>query len=391
MNAEVRLPARLIKVRSLALLVGVVGIVLALVGAVFDTHAFFRSYLFGYLFWVGITVGALAVTMLHHLVGGAWGFLIQRMLEAATRTLPLMAVLFLPVLFGIHDLYHWSHAEAVETDPVLQHKAGYLNTPFFILRAVLYFLVWGLLAFLINRWSREQDSTRVGWISNRLMMISGPGLVLYVITTSFAAFDWGMSLDPHWFSTIYGLLFVVGQGLSTFAFMLVALFFVRRETILFEAASTDRIHDLGKLLLAFTMLWAYINLSQFIIMWSGNLPEEIVWYVQRLNGGWQWISLALAMFHFVLPFLVLLSRYTKRQMRTLASIAAWILFMRVVDLFWLITPSEERATLGLHLTDLAAPVGIGGIWVAVFLWQLGRRPLLPLHDPRLEEVFHAAH
>lgn len=377
--------------RQRALIVGAAGIVLSLVGFFVNREQFFHSYLVGYLFWIGIPIGSFALLMLHHLVGGGWGFVIRRMLEAGTRTIWLMLLLFVPIILGRHDLYEWTQAEAVARDELLQHKSAYLNTPFFLARAAGYFAVWLALAYFLSRWSTEQDRTHEAALTQRLQNMSGPGLVLWGAAVTFASVDWVMSLEPHWFSTIYGMLFMVGQGLTALAFMIVALARLADKPPLLGIAGRQQFHDLGNLMLAFVMLWAYISFSQFLIIWSGNLPEEIIWYKARLAGGWQWLGVALILFHFALPFVLLLLRETKRTYQILAALAVAMLAMRLVDVFWIVTPAfqhREPVQLHVHWIDVTAFAGIGGIWVAAFVWHLKRWPLLPLYDPRLEESLH---
>ncbi len=367
------------RVRIVAGGAAALGLVGTLISAFATDTSIWPSYLVAFLFCWGIASGSVALLLLHQLTAGGWGFLIQRPLEAAAKTLPLVLLMFVPVLIGMHDLYHWTHAEAVAADPLLQHKAAYLNTPFFIGRAALYFVVWMALAFALVKWSGRPS---------KLQKIAGIGLVIWVVTTTFAAFDWAMSLDPHWFSTIYGLIFVVGQALGTLAFAIAVLFLVRGTDIA-ELLNTKRTHDLGKLLFAFVMLWGYVNLSQFIIIWYGNLPEEIVWYVHRTEHGYQPITVGLVFLQFVIPFFVLLSRRPKRRLGVLAIIALGILFVRLVDLFWMVMPGALRPEAGLALADVAAPMMLAGIWLLAFTFLLGRRPLLNREDPRLEEVLHA--
>jgi len=388
MNSAESLTDLLKRLRRWSLAVGVLGLIICGAGAVLSPDQFFRSYLLGYLFWTGIVLGSLALIALHHLTGGGWGFAIQRILESATRTLPLMVLLFVPVLLGMKRLYLWARPEAVAGDAILQHKVLYLNAPFFWARTVAYFAIWAVLIFLFNRWSRQQDRTADPSFTRRLQVLGGPTLVIYVLTVTFAAVDWVMSLDPHWFSTIYGILFVVGQGLTTLAFAIVVIARLVQHAPLSEVVREKHFQDLGNLLLAFVMLWAYISFSQFLIIWSGNLPEEIPWYQHRLHGGWEWIALLLVVFHFALPFVLLLLRTVKRRAATLTRVALAMIVMRFLDLFWIVAPTFHPEQLSLHWLDIAAPVGIGGIWIAVFAWQLHGRPLLPLHDARLEEAFH---
>jgi len=272
-----------------------------------------RSYLIAYLFWFGVALGCLPLLMLHHLVGGAWGFAIRRILEAATRTLPLMLLLFLPVLFGTHSLYEWSRAEIVARDGILQAKHAYLNVPFFIVRAAVYFLAWITFASLLNRWSAEQDETGNPALIRRFQLLSAPGIVVYTLGISFAAIDWAMSLEPHWFSTIYGMLFIVGQSLAALAFVIPVAALLSESPPVSDFLTPDVFQDLGNLLLMFIMLWSYLSFSQYLIIWAGNLPVEIPWYVNRGRNGWQWVAAFLALVHFAIPFLLLLGRVNKRK------------------------------------------------------------------------------
>jgi hypothetical protein len=340
----------------------------------------FRSYLISYLFWLGIALGCLPLLMLHHLVGGTWGFVIRRVLEAGTRTLPLMALLFLPIIFGIHYLYDWSHPEIVARDRILQAKAAYLNVSFFVLRAAIYFFAWMIFAYLLNKWSAEQDVTGNPDIIRRFQMLSAPGLVVYSLAITFASVDWGMSLEPHWFSTIYGMLFMVGQSLAALAFVIPVAAYLSESLPVSKFLNADILQDLGNLLLTFVMLWAYLSFSQYLIIWSGNLTSEIPWYVHRGTNGWQWVAALLALFHFAIPFLLLLGRANKRKKTFIASIAIAIVAMRWVDIYWLIAPAFFPS-VRIHWLDVLLLAVLGGIWFYVFLGQLMNRALLPLRDP----------
>jgi len=329
--------------------------------------------------------------MIHHLSGGAWGVVIRRILEAGARTLRYAALFFLPLAFGLPRIYEWARPEAAE-DPVLRHKSLYLNPAFFLGRAAFYFLVWGALSHYLNKWSLQMDRGPDLRLSKRLEGLSGGGLVLMGLTITFSAVDWAMSLDPHWFSTIYGMLFMIGQALSALAMVIVLVALIGNEPPLVGVVRPATIHDLGKLLLAFVMVWAYITFSQFLIVWSGNLPEEIPWYVRRLGPGWRWMALVLVVFHFFLPFLLLLSRDLKRNARALGMVAAGVLLVRLVDLFWLVGPEIRGHGHGfaVHWMDLAATVAVGGAWLWTFAGHLKDRPLLPLGEPELREMLEAA-
>jgi hypothetical protein len=385
------LHAELDRLARLALVVGGVALGACVLGALLGAEHFFRSYLLAVVFWSGIPLGGLAVLALQHLTGGAWGLVIRRPLESATRTLPFLALLFLPLFLGLHQLYEWTHVEAVARDPVLSHKSAYLNVPFQALRLALYFGAWIAVAHYLNKWSLEQDRTGDERITRKFQLLSSGALVLYALTVTFWSVDWVMSIEPHWFSTIYGVLFMIGQALAALAFVVAVLVLLARRPPLSEIVAPGHYHDLGKLLLAFVMLWAYVNFSQFLIVWSGNLPEEVPWYLARLRGGWGIVALALVLFHFSLPFVLLLSRGTKRNPRALATVAGLIVAMRFVDALWLILPAFSRADFRLHWMDLAAPIGVGGLWIAVFAHHLKTRAILPFNDPRFAEAVERRH
>jgi hypothetical protein len=301
-----------------------------------------------------------------------------------------MVLFFVPLLFGLRELYSWASPQAVAQDELLRHKSPKLNVPFFAVRLAAYFLAWLLPAYLLNRWSHQQDLTPEAGaqrpLRRRLILLSGFGLVLYGFTMTFAAIDWVMSLEPHWYSSIYGILAVVGQLLGALAFVVAVTAWLAAYAPLSEVLSPTHVHDLGNVMLVSVLFWAYITFSQWLIIWSGNLPEEVIWYVHRTEGGWQWVALALVLFQFAVPFGFLLSSDLKRHARRLAAVAAVILFMHLVDVFWTVMPAFYRDGLSLHWLDLTALIGIGGWWMAFFVWQLKRRPLLPRHDPELQGV-----
>jgi hypothetical protein len=378
------LEPKLGRARRAALVLGGAALALCAAGAFANPTQFFRSYLFAYLFWIGIALGCFAIVMLHHMVGGAWGFLIRRLLESGTRTFLPLAALFIPLLFGLPRLYLWAQPATVAADPLLQHKQFYLNPQFFILRAIIYFGAWIILAHFLNKWSFEQDRTANPLLSRRLEALSAPGMVVYGLTITFASIDWVLSLEPHWFSTIYGMLFMMVQTLAAMAFVIVIVMLLANTEPLSRAISPGQLNDLGNLLLTFVMVWAYLSFSQYLIVWSGNLREEIPWYAVRTTGGWAWFAIVLMIFHFGIPFLLLLLRGVKRQVEALAAVALGLLLMTLVDLYWLVVPGYEKSGPHLHWMDVLAPIGIGGIWIAAFLWQLKSQPLLPLHDPRFE-------
>jgi len=391
-NTAYTAPAEVARFQRMALLVGIIGLLALGAGAFLNPLQFWRSYLVGYLLWAGIAIGSLALLMLQHLTGGGWGLVIRRVLEAATRTLPLLLLLFIPILLGAHSIYSWTHAEELAEHPALQEKARlYLNLPFFSIRALVAFAIWLLLAFFLNRWSRQQDLTADRKLAKKMRVLSGPGMVLFVFTVTVVAIDWVMSLDPEWSSTIFGLLFVAGWSLSALAFTIAFTAYLSKREPMAPVVAALHFHDLGKLLLALVMLWAYFAYSQFLIIWSGNLPEEIRWYLPRTRGTWGVIALVVVILHFALPFLFLLSRRLKRDPQKLVLVAVLILVMRYVDLLWLVAPNFPGAGFHLSWMDVAAPIGLGGVWLAAFSWQLRGWPLMPFNDPQLPSVLEQAH
>src|SRR6202030_994976 len=378
-----------------SLIVGVVFGLIALILAFLRPEQFFRAYLLGFMCWLGVALGSMAILMIRHLTGGGWGTVIRRILGAAMRTLPLLAVLFIPVILGIRRLYIWAQPLSnIEDKHLREHleqiTQTYLTVNGFVVRAIFYFAVWNVLSFLLSKWSKETDRPGAPDDSGRFKAVSGPGLILYGFTISFAAIDWVMSLDPSWISTIFGLVILIGEVLSAMAFAVVV------ERILFnykpmsEMLKPDFVHDHGKWLLAFTMVWAYFNFSQWLIIWAGNLPSEITFYLRRLNGGLDYIGLFIVIFHFAIPFGTLLSRPFKRNIRKLVWLAVWLMLMRYLDLFWIIEPNFST-TFQVTVADIVVPIAIGGFWLAYFFRNLGSLPLLPLYDPSAGEVLHPQH
>lgn len=382
-------PASVHQLQQRALIVGIVGLMLTLIGAFRNPEQFFRSYLVGYLFALGIALGSLGLLMLQHLSGGHWGVVIRRPLESATRTLPLLAILFLPLTLGLHKIYVWT---GPMERPLSAFQLKYLTIPGFLTRAAIYFAIWLGLMIYVNSWSAQQDTAPDRGFRRKLQLLSGPGIVLYVFTMTLAAVDWVMSISPHWSSTIYGFLFIGGQAVSAMAVMISVAALLARSEPMSGILQPRHMRDLGKLLLAFVMLWAYFSFSQLLIIWAGNLPEEIPFYLKRLRGGWGALAILILLFHFVLPFFLLLSRDFKRSANTLARLAIAIILMRLVDLFWITAPEFSPHTFSVHALDVLAPVAIGGLWLSYFAWQLRRRPLLPLGDPELAQaIAHEEH
>jgi hypothetical protein len=373
---------------SRGIIFGLVGVVATVAGFfMVDGSQFFQSYLIAYLFWLSISLGSLLLLMVQYLSGGAWGLVARRIFEASAGTLPLMAILFLPIAFNLETLFLWARPEAA-ADPIIQSKAAYLNKTFFFVRAALYFVIWYGLTLLLTRWSAEQDRTSPvppGPKDRRFRVLSGPGLVASVLAVTFMSVDWLMSLDPHFYSTIFGILMLGGQGLTTLAFTILVLRGLSQAKPMSQVVTPERFHDFGKLMLAFTMLWAYFNVSQLLIIWSANLPEEIPWYIERLTGPWLPWAVFVLVGHFVLPFIFLLSRDNKRRSRNLAGIAKLVIAMRVVDLIWTIGP-VFRHDHTVHWLDFAVVVAFAAPWLFLFYRNLGARSLVPAHDPYFKEA-----
>ncbi len=390
-------PAEISRLRPLALGIGGIALIIWAVGAYFNTEQALRSWLLGFIFWGGIGIGSLGVLMLQYLTGGAWGLVIRRFVEAGSRTLPLLFLLFIPLAVGVytHNIYEWTHAEP--TDHIIKARGIYLLPWTWIVRSLIYFAILGLMVYLLNSWSARQDQTTTVEDSRLLLekssRFSGPMMVIYALVVTFAVVDWVMTLDPHWFSTMWGLLFVAGWALSCFCFVVAILAYLSDKAPMDAVLGKRHFHDLGKLMLALVMVWAYFNFSQFLIIWSGNLPEETTWYIARMRGGWGYLGIGLIVFHFAFPFLVLLQQDFKRKAKWLATLAIFILFMRLVDMFYLIGPSHRVAPGGLDQgaffiswMDVVAPIAIGGIWLWWYFGELIKRPLVPAKDPYFEEA-----
>ena len=396
-NINFQAPAAEInRLRTLALGIGGIGSIIILVIALIfpeQREQALRSWLLGFIFWGGIGIGSLGILLLQYLTGGAWGVMIRRILEAGSRTLPIVFVLFLPIMFGITYLYAWTH---MQDDPIVQYRGAYLSVGWFIIRSVLYFVLFGSMAYFLNKWSLEQDSATTYEESAKSLAdcgkFSGPTIIFYVFTVTFASIDWVMTLDPHFYSTMWGFLFVAGWTLSTFSFAVVLLAWLSDREPMNRIIGKRHFHDIGKLMLAFTMVWAYFNFSQYLIIWSGNIPEETKWYIPRVQGGWGVMAVLLIIFHFAFPFLVLLSRDIKRNAKWLSMLAVFILVMRLIDMYYLIGPSPTIESHGtevpfhIHWMDFLAPVAVGGIWLWWFFGELLKRPLVPINDPYMENA-----
>jgi hypothetical protein len=394
-NLDLMTPPVVKTIQQRSLMIGLAFSVIAALGAWLRPDEFFRAYLLAFMAWLGVTLGSMAILMLRHLTKGAWGMVIRRILGAAMRCVPLMAALFIPLLFGIRRLYIWARPlDAIADKHLREHleeiTKTYLTINGFIIRAVIYFAIWCALSFFLTKWSAEQDHPPMRDNSARFKALSGPGLILYGFTITFAVIDWIMSIDPSWISTIFGLSFLIGQVLAALCFAVVVERILFRYKPMSELLKPEQVHDHGKFMLAFIMVWAYFAFSQWLIIWAGNLPEEITWYMRRLHGGWGYIGLVLVLFHFVVPFVLLISRPFKRDITRLVWLAVWLLLMRYVDLFWVIEPNFS-VTFNLTGLDVVVPIAMGGLWLAYFFRNLSSMPLVPAYDVFAVEVLEAAH
>jgi hypothetical protein len=362
-------------------IVGIIGLALSAIGAFMEPKQFFFSYLFGYLLWLGLALGCFVVTMLHHLTGGRWGFPTRRFLEAGFWTLPVMAILFIPIFFGLNQLYPWARADLTG---VVAKKAAYMNEGWFIARVIFYFAVWIVIAWNLRRWSLEQDGTEDPRPTRKLINLSGPGIVILPLTATFAYVDWILSLEKEWYSTVFGVIVLSGQVLAACSFVTVLLALFKGNRGLVKIVSSKHYHQLGNLILAFVLFWTYVSFGQLLIIYSGNLPDEISWYLHRIAGGWKYVIGAAALFNFFLPFFLLLFRAFKTHLEILKSIAVVLLVMYALVVYWMITPSLHPKGLEISWLDFTAPIGVGGIWLACFLRGLARAPLIPANDPRLK-------
>lgn len=395
-------PADLSRFRTIALGAGGIATIAWAVGLYFNPEQALLSWLLGFIFWGGIGIGSLGLLILGYLTGGAWAVVVRRTLEAGTRTLPVIILLFIPLAIGVmtHTVYEFTHLPP--DDYTVVHRGWFMAPESWLLRSAIYFVLFGVMVYLLNKWGGEQDKTTNYEDSERFLgratAFSGPTMVIYALLVTFAVVDWVMILDPHWFSTMWGLLFVAGWALSCLAFTVALLAYLSERAPMNRVLGRRHFHDLGKLMLALVMVWAYFNFSQFLIIFSGNIPEETGWYITRMKGVWGVIGVLLVLFHFAFPFLLLLRQDLKRRAKTLATLAIFILLMRLIDMFYLIAPNPridmhglEKGAFILSWTDFVAPVAVGGIWLWYFFGQLMKRPLVPVMDPFLEKAIEHGH
>ncbi len=393
---EIKLGPRAASVERIGGVAGGLGLLLCLAGAISTPDRFFQSYLFAFLYWAGFGIGGLGILLLNNVVGGKWGATARKFLLAQMRTLPLIALFFLPLLFGLKYLYPWTHPDLVAANEYLHHKAPYLNMPFFLIRQVIYFAFWILVGMRINKMYDEQDRTGDFALRDKIRAFSAPMLLLFVCVTTFAAIDWVMSADAQYYSTVYGGILLIGAVLQTFALTNLTIILASQGDRFGGRINSKILHDLGNLMFAFTIFWTYLNAAQLIITWPANLPQEITWYLDRTAGYWKVLAVVVTLSMFLIPFLSLLSQNRKRDPRRLIKVCIWLLVAKSLDLFWFVLPTfrskSADSLMGtsdhfvIYWTDFAAFLGLGGIWVFFYIKQLRRSPLLPLRDERVQEA-----
>jgi hypothetical protein len=384
--ADVTLPANSMwrKVPFIAAALGLAGIGGAMaVGG--EHHENYFAYLTAFLFFLSIALGGLFFCMIFFLTRSGWNVAVRRIAESAAATLPVFALLFIPVLLGKEHVYHWMVPGAADHDPLLQWKQGYLNVGFFLARAGVYFLIWTGLALLFRGLSIRQDTSGDTAITRKLQALAAPGIALGALSITFATFDWNMSIDYHWFSTMYGVIYFAGSFMSLFAVLAIVTTLFRRQGLTKGYISVEHQHGIGKMMFGMNCFWAYTSFSQFMLIWYANIPEETIWYMHRWEGSWRSVSLLLAVGHFVLPFFFLMSRHMKRNPVTLVIGAVWLLGMHYLDLFWMIMPNVYHGNASFGLSEILSFVGVGGVFVGAFTFLLSRAPLIPVKDPRLPE------
>ena len=389
---EFKAPASVDRLQRAGMFAGGVAALMAVYGLTKSPADFYHSYIFSYMLVLGLTVGSLGLLMLQHLTGGIWGMVIRRPLEAASRNLPIVAALFIPVVMGMKYLYSgngeetgWLNAPKTGEQALQAFQQSYLTSGWFLTRAVFYFAIWLVLMAAFNNWSKQQDQANGEGLKQRMKAVAAPGVILYILAMTFAAIDWVMSLSPRWASTIYGFIFVGGQAISSMALMIAVTVLLAGSEPLSGVIKKRHLHDLGKWLFTFNMLWAYFSFSQLLIIWSGNQPEEISFYRSRLSGQWGVVAVIVLLFSFAIPFLLLLSKDVKKTASVVSKIAVWMIFMRLVDLYWYTKPEFTHQAVPTWL-DIVVPVALIGLWLGFFAMNLKQRPLLPVGDPNLSEV-----
>ena len=373
------------RMRWIGLGIGAIGILASFALRNGDPEQFYHSWLVSFLYFVSIGLGGLFFVLIHFAAKAGWGVVVRRLAENVAAALPLMGLMFVPVVLGMHDLFHWTHEEAVAADHLLQGKAAYLNSSFFIARAAGYFLLWGGIVLFYVRGSARQDQTGDEAITRRLTFFAGPSIIVFAMTLTFAAIDWIMTLDPHWYSTMFGVYYFAGSLVGAFALLILLAAGLTKAGYLRGVITVEHFHDLGKLLFAFSVFWAYIAFSQYFLIWYANMPEETSFFLKRAQGSWAQMTMFLAVGHFAVPFLFLMPRTIKRKTSLLVVGACWMLFIHLVDIHWLVMPNLHKYDAQPHILDLTTLLGIGGFFLGVIGWVMQGKALVPIRDPRLSE------
>ncbi len=371
------------KMANMALMIGLAGLALSAYGYIADRGQFFYSYLTSFMYWLTIGLGALFFTLIHYLANAKWSIIIKRWSETVMFTLPFMGIMFIPICFGLHDLYEWSHEDVVATDHLLQGKAAYLNVNFFLIRSLGYFVIWGLLTWFIRSKSIEQDQGYSESSMMKVRRVSAFGMIMFALTISFASIDWIMSLSPHWYSTIFGVYMFAGAFVSFLSFTVLAIKYFEGKGILKDIISVEHYHDIGKLMFAFIIFWSYMAFSQYFLIWYAHIPEETFWFLDRWEGTWKQFSMLLMIGHFPIPFLGLIVQNAKRNKFVLPTVAIWIMFIHWVDMYWLILPTFSPEGFNLSWMDATTFVGIGGTFIWFVISRYSANSVIPINDPHL--------
>jgi hypothetical protein len=385
MNA--RFEDNISRVQRFAVIIAALAIGASIYGALAQTQQFFFSYLYAYLFWLSLSMGCLAVLMMHHLTGGRWGWPTRRFLEAGASVMPLMLILFIPVFFGLHHLYPWANPDELATEKALRERHVYLNNWAYIIRQIFFLVVFIFFALRLRMLSLRQDATTDAEPTRQARFLSGPGLVIYGLLGTFASIDWIVSLEKHWYSTMFGVIVLIGQILTAYAFSVVMLMLFKNEPSVARVLTKKQYHQLGNLLLAFVLFWTYVSFGQLLIIYSGDIPHELEWYLHRIAGSWKIVVAAIAAFHFFVPFFLLLFRAIKKHITPLTVLSLMLVVMQIVSTYWLVMPSFHRDALSVSWLDFTTPIAIGGLWLAAFLWRLRAAPLIPKQDPGMQFAF----
>lgn len=377
---------RLTEAKSLGtrwLIFGGAMLAISAVGYTIDAARFFHAYLAAYSFWISLGLGALFFVMLHHLVGAQWSVVVRRLAEVVATVIPIMGLLFIPVLLGMSSLYEWSHADAVASNELLQHKAGFLNVTFFIVRSIIYFAIWIFLSRTLHQLSIQQDRGSSEALTAKMRQTSAYGMIIFALSVTLAGYDWLMSLDAHWYSTIFGVYFFAGGLLGFLALLTYLSLYLKGKKVLSEVITVEHYHDLGKLVFAFTIFWAYVGFSQYFLIWYANVPEETIWYLKRWEGSWKYVSLLIMFGQFFIPFLAMLFRATKRTPWLMKGIVIWILTVHYVDMYWLVYPTLLPEGASFSWMEATCLLGIGGLFLWAFWSRLAANPIVPTGDPKL--------